>query len=292
MYNLIVHGNNTAYDGDPIILDISRCIREYTDDDISQQYSLLGDEQINKIRRFPTVFAYEQGTRKDPKFGLINDITIRQSKVKIEYEIIELNTFISADKIDSLNFELDIHGWEMNRTHWAIKNINLGKELYSKGIVLPAWTMSESKKVDIAKHFFDVALSFPGEVREYVCEVSKELESLIGPNAYFYDDNYTAQLARPSLDTLLQDIYKNRSRLIVVFLGSQYQGKPWCGIEFHAIREILLARENNKIMYVRMDDGEVDGVFKTDGYVDSRKTCAADLAKMIKERIDILIEET
>lgn len=38
------------------------------------------------------------------------------------------------------------------------------------------------------------------------------------------------------------------------------------------------------IMYIRTDDGSVDGVFKTDGYVDARSFSAAQLASFIHER--------
>jgi hypothetical protein len=48
------------------------------------------------------------------------------------------------------------------------------------------------------------------------------LEKRIGPNSYFYDRNDVSQLARPSQDILLQEIYRLRSKLIVVFLGSDY----------------------------------------------------------------------
>ena len=65
-------------------------------------------------------------------------------------------------------FDLDISDWEMNRTHWAIKDVNLSKELASKSIHLPQWARSEAKAVDITTHEFDVALSFPGEIRDYI----------------------------------------------------------------------------------------------------------------------------
>ena len=97
-----------------------------------------------------------------------------------------------------------------------------------------------------------------------------------------------SQLARPSLDTLLQEIYRHRSKLIVVFLGSDYQRKDWCGIEFRAIREIIMERDNTRIMFVRTDDGAVDGVFKTDGYVDVRRFTPAQIAQFICERLVVL----
>lgn len=87
------------------------------------------------------------------------------------------------------------------------------------------------------------------------------------------------------LNTVLQDIYRNRSRLIVVFLGADYQRKDWCGVEFRAIRDIIMARENQRVMFIRVDDCAVEGVFRTDGYVDARRFSPTEIAQFIAERI-------
>ena len=142
-----------------------------------------------------------------------------------------------------------------------------------------------NKALDITTHAFDVALSFPGETRHFVEPIAIELERALGPHAYFYDNNYRAQLARPSLDVLLQDLYRNRSKLVAIFLSSDYQRKEWCGVEFRAIKEILMGQDHRKIMFIRMDDGAVDGVFKTDGYIDGRKFSASEIAAFIQERV-------
>lgn len=140
------------------------------------------------------------------------------------------------------------------------------------------------RPIDIATHCFDVALSFPGEVRPLVQEVSEEVQKRLGDNSCFYDNNYVSQLARPNLDVLLQDIYRNRSRIVVVFLSDDYVRKDWCGIEFRAIREIIFARED-KVMFVRTGAGDVAGTFKIDGYVDANRFNASDIAKFIQERV-------
>lgn len=288
MYNLLVSGNDEAWSGEPSFLEAGRCVHEYTDSEITKTYGDFTSSQVEALRRFPCIFAYETGCRKDPKFGILRDVVKRQGKVKIEYELVEQDPFIKHDDILALRFELDISDWEMNRTHWAIKDVNLAKELAAKGVHLPRWARNEAKAVDITAQLFDVALSFPGEVRNYVESVAGELEMLIGPDSYFYDDNYKAQLARPSLDTLLQDIYRNRSRLIVVFLCEKYQEKEWCGIEFRAIREIIKEREHQRLMFIKMDEGRVDGVFSTDGYIDGRTHTPREVAGFIQERVSLL----
>lgn len=288
MYNLLVSGNDEAWKGEPWILETGRCAREYTDSGITKNFGDFTSSQVEALRRFPCIFAYEAGWKKDPKFGILRDVVKRQGKVKIEYEVVDLDQFITHQDILDLQFELDISDWEMNRTHWAIKDVNLAKELAAKGVHLPRWARNEAKAVDITAQLFDVALSFPGEVRNYVESVAAELERLIGPDSYFYDNNYKAQLARPSLDTLLQDIYRNRSRLIVVFLCEKYQEKEWCGIEFRAIREIIKDRDHQRVMFIKMDEGRVEGVFSTDGYIDGRTHTPREMAGFIQERVSLL----
>jgi hypothetical protein len=293
MYNLFVSSHDDAWEGEPYQLELDRCVREYTDTELTARYGDLTAANVNELRRLPCIFAYETGCKKDPKFGVIRDVIKRQGKARIEYEITELGKFLTvADLAEDLAFELDISKWEMSRTHWAVKGIDLARELRPKGIILPRWARTATKAVDITTHQFDVALSFPGEIRDYIKQVVAELERNIGPNSYFYDKNYFSQLARPSLDVLLQDIYRDRSKLVVVFLCSDYQEKKWCGIEFRAIKEIMMQRENDRVMFVKMDEGEVDGVFKTDGYIDGQKYSPADVARFIQERVDLLRGDT
>ncbi|REG58938.1 TIR domain-containing protein [Paraburkholderia sp. BL6669N2] len=287
MYNLLVTGNNEGWSGEPWLIETSRCVREYTDTEITKRFGELDATAVNELQRLPCIFAFEASWKQAPKFGVIRNITRRQDQVRIEYEIRDVSPFLSADDLQSLAFDLDISKWELNRSHWAVKDVNLAKELRNRGINLPAWARDVTKAVDISTHSFHVALSFPGEVRPVVEQIAQELERLIGPNSYFYDNNYVSQLARPSLDTLLQDIYRNRSKLIVVFIGGDYQLKDWCGIEFRAIKEIIMERDHKKIMFVKMDDGSVDGVFKTDGYVDSQRFSPQEIAHFIQERVEL-----
>ncbi|URW75919.1 TIR domain-containing protein [Sphingomonas donggukensis] len=289
MYNLFVSAGADAWNGQPWTIEIGRCVREYTDKDITAKFGELDAVAIAELKLLPCIFAYENGNNKNPNFGIITDVTRRAAQVRVEYELHPVAPFLTWQDMDTLAFELDLSKWEMNRTHWAVKNLNLQQELArARGIVLPAWVSGARKGVNLADHLFDVALSFPGESRPYVQQVAAALERLIGPDRYFYDHNYVAQLARPSLDTFLQAIYRDRSKLIVVFLGSDYERKEWCGIEFRAIREVLNGRAAERIMYVRMDDGAVEGVLGHDGFVDARRFSPEQLARFIHERAGLL----
>jgi hypothetical protein len=142
----------------------------------------------------------------------------------------------------------------------------------------------DRSQCSIDKQHFSVALSFPGEHRTYVAEVVSVLEKELGEDTVFYDHTYQSQLARPNLDNLLQDIYRNRADLIVVFLCTEYQTKPWCGLEWRAVRELMKDSSDNKVMFIRFDDNKVDGVFSIDGYLDARRNKPKAIAHLVLER--------
>lgn len=275
MYNLLISGDEEAWESSSYMLDLVRFL-EYTEEDIKKRFSKITDELVNEIISYPCIFAYEDYCEKDANLGYITDIMVRQGKVKIT---IKKEATISLKDLHKLSFELDISGFEFNRTHWAIKKANLYKELDSVNIKI------QNSLIDITKQLFDVAFTFAGESRDLVEQIVRELEKKIGKDNIFYDNNFISQLAIPSLDTLLQDIYRNRSKLIVVFLCEQYQNKEWCGLEFRAIKELIMEKNTKKIMFIRLDDGHVDGIFKTDGYVDGNQYTPKKIAEFIEERV-------
>jgi hypothetical protein len=132
---------------------------------------------------------------------------------------------------------------------------------------------------------FKVAFSFPGEKRDYVAAVASEVKKRLGRDAVFYDRDFTAQLARPNLDTLLQRIYLSNSDLVVVFLCADYERKDWCGLEWRAIRTIIKNKNDYAIMFMRFDNADVSGSFSIDGYVDLEQHTPLEAARMIVERV-------
>lgn len=132
---------------------------------------------------------------------------------------------------------------------------------------------------------FQVAMSFPGEHRLCVAASVEQLREHLGVDAVFYDLDYQAQLARPNLDILLQDIYRNRSLLVVVFLCEKYAEKQWCGLEWRAIRDMIKSKQDDQIMFVRFDDATIDGVLSIDGYIDARRYNSHDVAEFVLTRL-------
>jgi hypothetical protein len=132
---------------------------------------------------------------------------------------------------------------------------------------------------------FKVAMSFPGSTRKYVSSTVSALRGSLPPDSIFYDYDYKAQLARPNLDVFLQDIYLNRSDLIVVFLCEEYAQKDWCGLEWRVVRELIKKKDDNRVMFVRLDNATIEGVLSIDGYIDARTHKPKKLASLILQRL-------
>lgn len=139
---------------------------------------------------------------------------------------------------------------------------------------------------------FKVAMSFPGERRQYVSATVTALRPYLPPDTIFYDYDYQAQLARPNLDVLLQDIYRNKADLIVIFLCKEYAEKQWCGLEWRAIRDLIKHKNDDQIMFVRFDDAPVEGVLSLDGYVDARVHSPENVAEFIWQRLQTSMPRT
>lgn len=285
MYNLIISGDTEAWAGKFHSVDISRAITEFTTEELKARFSKLNDEALAELMQYPCLFVYENHCGGPPRFGWFKSLKKRHDGIHMECEFVEVDPWLTEKMFDSIQSRLDIYGFEMWRTHWAVKDVDLQEEFAEVGITLPIFRSKAAPTVDPETNIFDVAFSFPGEARQIVQEVIEHLEEKVSRNKIFYDNFYQAFLARPNLDAYLSHIYRSQSNLIVVFLSKDYERKPWPGLEFRIIREIIFNKEHSKVMYVRLDDEPVDGVLKTDGYIDARQYTTTEIASFIRQRM-------
>ncbi|MBS0587296.1 MAG: TIR domain-containing protein [Proteobacteria bacterium] len=134
---------------------------------------------------------------------------------------------------------------------------------------------------------FQVALSFPGEHRNYVSQVAEVLAESLGKDKVFYDQWHTAELARPDMDVLLQSLYHDHSGLLVPFLCADYERKEWCGLELRAIRDLIKKQQSKDIMPMRFDNAEIPGFYSIDGYVDLNDLAPQRAAELILQRLQL-----
>lgn len=141
--------------------------------------------------------------------------------------------------------------------------------------------------MDSRQKRFRVALSFPGEHREFIRHVAARLSGRLGRGRVLYDEYHEAEFAHIDLDTHLQRLYHDESELIVVFLSAHYNVNEWCGLEWRAIRDLIKRGRGPAVMPVRFDNTEIPGLFSTSGYIwvgDREPNVIADL---ILERLEI-----
>jgi hypothetical protein len=291
MYNLLVTAESGAWDSAEYEYDRER-FGEFSSPRIMERFRSLDPSAIEELKSLPTLFAYE-GDKEGVRVGYIRRIKEREKTIYIEYEFESAIPEIPFSQLAPLRKKLDIYTperglGEMNRTHWAVKDEDLFEILFEAGLLDQTFLSSAGQLGRIEDLKFKVALSFPGERRGYVGEVAAALKRRLRRGLVFYDKDFTSQLARPNLDTLLQRIYRRNSELVVVFLSKEYEKKNWCGLEWRAIREIIMERENSahSIMFMRFDDAPIEGVFKHDGYIDLNACSPSEAANLILQRVE------
>lgn len=283
MYNLLVTARLEAWALPAYEYDTDR-FGEYTSPTIMARLKPLSSAAIEELLSWPALFAYE-GTSHDARVGYLRRIKQRARSILVEYDIEQAIPPIPFARIEELRSRLDIDKWELNRTHWAIKDENLLEILRSAALIDDSFSTGTGVLGRLEEMSFKVALSFPGEQRAYVGEVAEELKRRLPPGSVFCDRDFTSQLARPHLDTLLQRVYLSGADLVVVFVSSDYERKSWCGLEWRAIRDIIKNKSDHAVMFMRFDDSALSGTFSVDGFVDLREWSPLDAARFIIERV-------
>jgi hypothetical protein len=117
---------------------------------------------------------------------------------------------------------------------------------------------SQPQESGLMANRFHIALSFPGEHRDFVRQVAEALAARLTRDRVFYDEWYEVELLGAGGDLKLQSMYE-QADLVVPFF-SQYYDKPWCSMEWETIRGLLLKRrKDDAVIPVHLDDTDVSG---------------------------------
>jgi hypothetical protein len=206
-------------------------------------------------------------------------------------------TGYSPDVIEPVPGDMQFHAIQQRVGHWLGEGYRRLIPLTSGGLLadsasppslLPteealAPAVRPQLGIDIFIHVFRVAFSFPGEARQRIGPIARNVQEALGPASVFYDEWYKAELARPNLDLLLQGIYTH-AELVVACLCAGYERKEWCGLEWRAIRELIKKRQD-RIMLLRLDDVDVAGSFSIDGYIDLRTHDDTETGALVVQRV-------
>jgi len=126
MFHFLVKYDGWAKAKDSMLQDR---VFEYTHEAIIEQFKPGGVIDADRIISLPALFVSETGTvgEQRARVGNINRVHIADRNVNIEYSFDEVIPAISNSALEQLSLELHIGSYELSRTHWAIKDVDLFK---------------------------------------------------------------------------------------------------------------------------------------------------------------------
>lgn len=135
LYNLLMSANESAWTGTSWVMEYDR-VFEYTNPHIKNQFESLDDAALAGLMALPTLFAYERYLAQPAHVGRITAIDRRQKEFAITFSLDNTVPPISHEMLMQLLTALDIEPrWEVNRSHWAVKNVDLTDVLYEAGLL-------------------------------------------------------------------------------------------------------------------------------------------------------------
>ncbi|TGK01805.1 hypothetical protein EHQ53_15120 [Leptospira langatensis] len=134
MYNLIITADPKAWNRLRYEISEDRFL-EYTHTGIIKEFKSLEFHTLEKLKSIPTLLAYEKGVEGKAKLSFIKNISRLSSGIVIQYEFIDEVSPITFTTLQKLSDDLDISNYEFNRTHWAIKDVDLLGVLFRKKII-------------------------------------------------------------------------------------------------------------------------------------------------------------
>jgi len=129
MYNLLVAGGGWAESLDTLSADRAF---EYTTPDLIARFKPNGLLDVTALIALPTLFMRENSSETDylARVGRLVQVRPSGRDLRLEYLFTEGMPPLLNSKIKTLSNELSIDNWELSRTHWAVKNVNLFEILF------------------------------------------------------------------------------------------------------------------------------------------------------------------
>lgn len=111
---------------------------EYTSESLRQRYSGFSSEAIAELRSFPTLFAYEHPVKQAARLGRLTHIAQPSTgDVRFRFELFDGVPAITPEAQVQIAWDLDLGQWEINRTHWAVKDVDL-VDVLKRARILPS----------------------------------------------------------------------------------------------------------------------------------------------------------
>jgi hypothetical protein len=155
---------------------------EYTAVEISSKFEgILDQTHIDALKSFPCLFVHEN-FHGSTRIGRITNIQVQGRTITIDYEL--ESSKIDVAKIPNFESLIGMTGWELSRTHWAIKDIDI-HEVLSKCSVpnvttvaptiiipnvasLPQASLPQAKTIQSVSDFINEVLHLKKDGKEFL----------------------------------------------------------------------------------------------------------------------------
>jgi TIR domain len=135
MYNMLMTARGGDWNNPTWVLAADRFL-EHTNEAIASRYRSMSDAVVEELKGLPTLFTYERFVGEPARVGRITEIQRRTREIKISLALDASVPPIQMNTLQNLYDDLDIDPkYEVNRTHWAIKEVDLVGVLRKAGIV-------------------------------------------------------------------------------------------------------------------------------------------------------------
>ena len=205
------------------------------------------------LKNFPNVFISYELLLQLEKEGIEEQYTTVDGKL-VKYNVKEL-----LNSVSSLNFR------KIEREPGGVE-------------------MLEKRKLEVMKNY-DVALSFAGEDRDFVSGVYEELQRAGISVFYDFDEETTIDLWGEELIETLDEIYRKRSKCVVIFVSESYSKKMWTKLERRSALAKALEEKKVYVLPARFDNTELPGLLPTVVFFDLRNETPQTFAQKIIRKL-------
>lgn len=149
MYSLIVSGASERWDSSPVEFPLDRYITQYTSAELVARFK-IANGVAEDLQGIPVIFAYEMGSGSEARVGWISNLKWSANTIQFEFQFEESIPPIDLKAFYAAREHFGIEQGEARRTHWAIKDVDLGQALEVAGFIsakqslaftVPRWLM-------------------------------------------------------------------------------------------------------------------------------------------------------
>lgn len=263
MFNVIISGEPNVWETDQLMrMDVTR-FKEYSGGPEADEIKITKPETWKLLEKAPSLLLYEnhtEGTNATVvRYGFVREIRVNARYVFFRFEE---EGRISRSILNDFATRLGLSSFELNRTHWAVKEGGIPSAL--KSSLVP---------------YYDVVFSFAGEDRAYVERLARYLRSK--GVKIFYDKFEETHLWGRDLAEHFDMIYGTSGRYCVIFISASYVKKMWTRHERRTALARALKEHGEYILPARFDDTPVDGIRSTLAYISLAELKPSEFARHI-----------